>query len=159
MKFKYLLLLAVAAGGLSACSSSDEQAVVTGDGAQVSQVGPIPGTAGDFVQNVGDSIFYGLNKHDLTTESQMTLTRQSTWLKMYPSVTVTVEGHCDERGTREYNMALGERRAFTAKNFIVTLGVDANRVATVSYGKERPFVIGHNEAAWAQNRRARTVIN
>ena len=80
-------------------------------------------------------------------------------MKQYTNVSITVEGHCDERGTREYNLALGERRATAVKNFLVALGVDANRIATISYGKERPDALGHNEAAWAQNRRGVTAVN
>ena len=85
--------------------------------------------------------------------------QQAAWLKQYPNITVTVEGNCDERGTREYNLALGERRATSAKNYLVALGVDPNRIQTISYGKERPAVLGSDEAAWAQNRRDVTAIN
>jgi peptidoglycan-associated lipoprotein len=91
--------------------------------------------------------------------AEKTLKRQAAWMKQYPSVSVTVEGHCDERGTREYNLALGERRATAVKNFLVALGVDSNRIATISYGKERPDALGHNKAAWAQNRRGVTTVN
>jgi peptidoglycan-associated lipoprotein len=84
---------------------------------------------------------------------------QAEWLKRYPNVNVTIEGHCDERGTREYNLALGDRRATAFKNYLVTLGVDARRVNTISYGKERPAVMGSNPSAWAQNRRGVTIVN
>ncbi len=117
-----------------------------------------PGTQEDLVVNVGDRVFFGFDKSDLTAESRATLDRQAAWLKQYPSVNVTVEGHCDERGTREYNLALGERRASSAKNYLVAAGVEADRIKTVSYGKERPAVLGSNEASWAQNRRAVSVI-
>lgn len=118
-----------------------------------------PGSQEDFVVNVGDRVFFGFDRIDLTPEARATLDRQAQWLKQYPSVRVTVEGHADERGTREYNLALGERRANAVKNYLVAAGVPANRINTISYGKERPAVLGSNEAAWAQNRRGVTTIN
>jgi peptidoglycan-associated lipoprotein len=117
-----------------------------------------PGTQEDLVVNVGDRVFFSLDKSDLTPEARATLDRQAAWLKKYGSVKITVEGHCDERGTREYNLALGERRATAAKNYLVADGISAGRIKTVSYGKERPAVLGSNEAAWAQNRRDVTVV-
>jgi peptidoglycan-associated lipoprotein len=118
-----------------------------------------PGSSQDFIQNVGDRVFFDFDKSDIKPEGRTLLQRQADWLKKYPNVTVTVEGHCDERGTREYNLALGERRASAVKKMLVALGVAPNRVSTISYGKERPAVVGSNEAAWAQNRRGVTVIN
>lgn len=120
--------------------------------------GPKAGSAEDFVVNVGDRVFFAFDKYNLTAKARETLQRQAAWLNKYPQVTVTIEGHCDERGTREYNLALGDRRATSAKNYLVALGVNPNRVRTISYGKERPAVAGSNEAAWAQNRRAVTVV-
>jgi peptidoglycan-associated lipoprotein len=117
-----------------------------------------PGTQEDLVVNVGDRVFFAYNQSDLSPEARATLDRQAAWLKKYSNVRVTVEGHCDERGTREYNLALGERRATAAKNYLVADGISASRVKTISYGKERPAVLGSNEAAWAQNRRAVTVV-
>lgn len=108
--------------------------------------------------NIGDRVFYGYDSAVLTAEAQATLTRQADWLKQYGNVRVVIEGHADERGTREYNIALGERRAEAAKNFLTGLGVSADRVSTISYGKERPAVVGNDESAWAQNRRGVTVI-
>ncbi len=119
----------------------------------------VPGSAADFQQNVGDRVFFDFDKSVIKPEGQTTLQRQAEWLKKYPNVTVTVEGHCDERGTREYNLALGERRATAVRNALVALGIPAARMKTISYGKERPAVLGSNEAAWAQNRRGVTVIN
>ena len=116
--------------------------------------GPKPGSAEDFVVNVGDRVFFDFDKYNLRPKERQTLQRQAAWLKRYPSVVIAVEGHADERGTREYNLALGERRANSAKNYLVALGVNPNRIRTISYGKERPAVAGSNEAAWAQNRRA-----
>jgi peptidoglycan-associated lipoprotein len=121
--------------------------------------GPVPGSEQDLVQNVGDRVFFDFDKSDIKAEGRQVLQRQADWLKKYPSVTVTVEGHCDDRGTREYNLALGERRATAVKKMLVALGVPANRISTISYGKERPAVVGDNEAAWAQNRRGVTVVN
>jgi peptidoglycan-associated lipoprotein len=118
-----------------------------------------PGSEQDLVQNVGDRVFFDFDKSDIKPEGQQTLEKQSAWLKKYPNVTVTVEGHCDDRGTREYNLALGERRAAAVKKALVALGIPANRISTISYGKERPAVVGDNEAAWAQNRRGVTVVN
>lgn len=117
-----------------------------------------PGTQEDLVVNVGDRVFFAYNKSDLSPEARATLDRQAAWLKKYGSLSVTIEGHADERGTREYNLALGERRATSVKNYLVADGIGASRVKTVSYGKERPAVIGSNEAAWAQNRRGVTVV-
>ena len=121
--------------------------------------GPKPGTQEDLVYNVGDRVFFDFDKYNLKPPALTTLEAQSAWLNKYPSVTVTIEGHCDERGTREYNLALGERRAQAVKDYLVSLGVDANRVATISYGKERPVAPGQNESAWSQNRRGVTVVN
>ena len=118
----------------------------------------VPGSNEDLAANVGDRVFFDLDSSVITSEGQKTLERQAAWLQNYPNASVSVEGHCDERGTREYNLALGERRATAAKNYLVSLGVNASRVSTISYGKERPAVIGSNEASWAQNRRAVTVI-
>lgn len=117
-----------------------------------------PGSVEDFVDNVGDRVFFALDSSDISDEGRATLDRQAEWLKAYSSVSITVEGHCDERGTREYNLALGERRAAAAKAYLEAAGVDASRVDTVSYGKERPEVAGSNEEAWAQNRRGVSVI-
>lgn len=121
--------------------------------------GIVPGSQEDLVVNVGDRIFFDFDKAVLKSAAQRTLTRQAEWMKQNSNVTVTVEGHADERGTREYNLALGERRATAVKNFLVALGVSPSRVATISYGKERPAALGHNDAAWSQNRRGVTVVN
>lgn len=118
----------------------------------------VPGSQADFLANVSsDRIFFDTDKYDVDAEDQAILASQATWLKRYPNVRVTIEGHADERGTREYNLALGERRANAAKNYLASLGIDASRISTISYGKERPDALGSDESAWARNRRAVTV--
>jgi peptidoglycan-associated lipoprotein len=118
-----------------------------------------PGSEQDLAQNVGDRVFFELNKSDLSQEARQTLDRQAAWLKRYPGVRVTIEGHADERGTREYNMALGARRANATRAYLVALGIGGDRLQTVSYGAERPAVLGTGESVWAQNRRAVTVVS
>jgi peptidoglycan-associated lipoprotein len=117
-----------------------------------------PGTNEDFSQNVGDRVFFELDSSTLSSDAQATLDRQASWLKQYGDVKIVVEGHCDERGTREYNLALGERRANAARKYLIGKGVEASRVSTVSYGKERPANTGSGEASWAENRRSVTVL-
>lgn len=120
--------------------------------------GPVEGSQEHLEQQAGDRVFFAFDQYDLSNEAQATLRAQADWLRQFPAVNVTIEGHCDERGTREYNLALGERRATAAKNYLVALGIDASRIETVSYGKERPAVLGNGEDAWAQNRRAVMVV-
>ena len=110
-------------------------------------------------QGTGDRVFFQYDRSDLTPEGRATLDRQAGWLKQYGQVTVTIEGHTDERGTREYNIGLGNRRATAVRNYLTALGIDGNRVAIISYGKERPSVLGDNDGSWAQNRRGVTVVN
>jgi peptidoglycan-associated lipoprotein len=112
----------------------------------------------EFEREVGDRVFFGLNSTSVSKEGAATLMRQAEWLNEHKLFSITVEGHCDERGTREINIALGERRAEAVKMFLVKHGVDADRMDTISYGKERPAVIGNSEAAWKQNRRGITAI-
>jgi peptidoglycan-associated lipoprotein len=107
----------------------------------------------------GDRVFFELDRSDLTPQAQETLRHQADWLRRYAAVTVTVEGHADERGTREYNLALGDRRAAAARNFLVAAGIPAERIHTITYGKERPAVVGSNEPAYSKNRRAVTTID
>lgn len=120
--------------------------------------GPVPGSVEDFRVSVGDRIFYGYDRFDLTPEARQVLERQAAWLRQYPNVSVLMAGNCDERGTREYNLALGARRAAAARDYLVSLGIAANRVETVSYGKERPLDPRANEEAWSVNRNAHTQI-
>ena len=120
--------------------------------------GPVPGSQADFLASVlSDTIHFDTDRYNVDTESQGILQSQAQWLSRYPARMVTLEGHADERGTRDYNIALGERRANAAKNYLVSLGVDASRITVVSYGKERPIALGSDEASWAKNRRAVTL--
>ena len=118
-----------------------------------------PGSQEDLIVNVGDRVFFNYDSAELDTDAQELLQDQVAWLKQYSNVSVIIEGHCDERGTREYNLALGEKRAQSVKNYLINLGVSADRVSTISYGKERPAVVGSNDGAWAQNRRSVTIVN
>ena len=118
-----------------------------------------PGSQEDIIVNVGDRVFFNYDSSELDTDAQELLQDQVAWLKQYSDVSVIIEGHCDERGTREYNLALGEKRAQSVKNYIINLGISADRVSTISYGKERPAVVGSNDGAWAQNRRSVTIVN
>ncbi len=118
-----------------------------------------PGSTQDFVQTAGDRVFFALNSSSVDARGQETLAKQAQWLNRYPQVTITLEGHSDERGTRDYNIALGARRAQAAKAILVKNGVASSRIKTVSYGKERPIASGQTEQAWSINRRAVTVPN
>jgi peptidoglycan-associated lipoprotein len=122
------------------------------------QSGILPGSAQDFKVNVGDTVHFALNQYNIEENDKATLSKQAAWLTRYPSVRLTVEGHADERGTREYNLALGARRANAVKEFLVAQGVAAGRLETVSYGKERPICTESNEDCWSQNRRGVSVI-
>ncbi len=150
---------AVLAGSLllTACSSTKEEAT-----APVTTTPPSaikPGSAEDFRVNVGDTVLFDLDQHSVRPDAQAILQKQAAWLKQYPQVRLMVEGHCDERGTREYNLALGDRRAYAVKEFLVSLGVDAARLQTKSYGKERPVCAESDESCWQQNRRGFSVIS
>jgi peptidoglycan-associated lipoprotein len=118
-----------------------------------------PGSARDFQVNAGDLVYFSTDSTDLSPEAQQTLTNQARWLKQYSQYTITIEGHADERGTREYNIALGAKRAQTVRNFLAQNGVNAGRIRTVSYGKERPVAVCNDISCWSQNRRAQTVLN
>ena len=161
MRFKILTMFA-AVLLLAACETASDQNANTGGaggGAGAGTTTRCTGCQEELVATVGDRVFFDFDKSDLKPEARATIQRWSDYLKKYPNVSVTIEGHCDERGTREYNIALGERRATAAKNFLTSLGIPASRVSTISYGKERPAVVGSNEAAWSQNRRGVMVIN
>ncbi len=171
MSFRLITVLA-AALLLAACETAPEEGKsMAGEGAaavqapemmveeQVTETEAImPGTQADLVANVGDRIFFDFDKSDIRSDQRSRTDSWADWLTRYPQVTVVIEGHCDERGTREYNLALGERRANSAKSYLVAKGIDPNRIQTISYGKERPAVLGSNEEAWAQNRRDVMVV-
>ena len=120
--------------------------------------GPLPGTVQDFVINIGERVYFDTDQYDIRSDAQPTLAAQAQWLNRYPAVRVRIEGNADERGTREYNLALGARRANAVREFLVGQGVSGSRIETLSYGKERPIDPGTNEDAWAKNRNARTAI-
>ena len=132
-----------------------------GGGADAGSVGQanLGGARADFLRSVpSDRVFFGTDEYAIDDQDRRTLDGQAAWLMSHPSISVTIEGHCDERGTREYNLALGDRRANAVKNYLQAKGVQAARMTTISYGKERPVALGSNEEAWAQNRRAVTVV-
>jgi len=118
----------------------------------------LPGSAEDFRVNVGDTVHFGYNEYSIQDTDKAVLGRQAAWLAKYPAVRISVEGHCDERGTREYNLALGARRANAVKEYLVSQGVSTGRLETISYGKERPVCTDSNEGCWAQNRRGVSVV-
>ena len=118
-----------------------------------------PGSARDFATNVGDIVYFTTDSVDLSPEAQQTLTNQARWLQQYAQYTITIEGHADERGTREYNIALGAKRAQAVRGFLAQRGIGAARIRTISYGKERPVAVCNDISCWSQNRRAQTVLN
>jgi len=122
------------------------------------QVGPTPGSIADFQRSVGDRVFFDYDQFELRSDAREVLQKQAAWLQRYPSVQIRIAGNADERGTREYNLALGARRAASVKSFLVSLGVSASRLETISYGKENPIDPGSNEDAWAKNRNAHSEI-
>lgn len=158
------LSIAIAAlATLAACASRPDPAPTPAETqtppvSQNTPSGPRAGSAEDFRVSVGDRVFFGYDRFDLTPEARQVLERQAAWLRQYPSVRVLVAGNCDERGTREYNLALGARRSAAARDYLVSLGVDGGRLETVLYGKERPLDARAQEEAWSVNRNAHTQI-
>jgi peptidoglycan-associated lipoprotein len=147
---------------LAACANKDLQP----DGAQLGANGgrggagsATPGSQRDFAQNVGDIVYFSTDQTDLTPEAQQTLTSQARWLQQYAQYSITIEGHADERGTREYNIALGAKRAQSVRDFLSKNGVNGQRIRTISFGKERPVAVCNDISCWSQNRRAQTVLN
>lgn len=164
MNKRLTLTMLIAAGmAVSACAKKAPKVLPPDPGASQTQASastaPLPGSHADFAaQMMGqDTIYFETDKFNIDATDQAALAAQAQWLMKYPAKRLTVEGHADERGTREYNLALGERRANAAKNYLVSLGVDAGRISTLSYGKERPVALGSDEESWARNRRAVTV--
>jgi peptidoglycan-associated lipoprotein len=156
-------LIAIAAfASLAACASRPEPTPVpeaqTPTPTTPAPSGPRAGSVEDFRVSVGDRVFFGYDRFDLSPEARSVLERQAAWLRQYPNVRLLVAGNCDERGTREYNLALGARRAAAVRDYLVSLGVAANRMETVSYGKERPVDPRANEEAWSVNRNGQSQI-
>ena len=159
-----ILAAAAALMMVTACSDEPKQTGGAGAGATAAAPAPapkskvVPGSAEDFKVNVGDTAYFDFDKSNVRADAASVLQKQAAWLKTYPKVTITIEGHCDERGTREYNLALGERRANSSKEYLVSQGIDASRISTISYGKERPVCTVSDEGCWQQNRRSLTTI-
>ena len=173
---KVQLIAAVLALAVAACETKDEaassgssettppQTVRSDPPRQVavtsttSQQTYAPGSQDELNATIGDRVFFGFDRYDLSSEARASVASWAQWMNTHQNVELVIEGHTDERGTREYNLALGARRANAVKDYMVALGVAASRVKTISFGKERPAVLGSNEAAWAQNRRAVAVV-
>ena len=166
--FRKTLLVAAGLALLSGCSKKEPDVLPPApEGANYGNPVPpppppmssaAPGSQADFIASVmSDRVFFDTDQFNIDADDQQILQSQAQWIARYPGVTVVIEGHADERGTRDYNLALGERRANAAKNYLATLGVDSSRIRTISYGKERPQALGSDEASWAQNRRAVSV--
>ena len=162
--YSKVVSLVAAAALLAACSNTDTANTGAATGAGGAGAGgygagsAAPGSQEDLVANVGDRVFYALDSSTLSSDAQSTLDRQSAWLGRYPQVAVQLAGNCDERGTTEYNIALGQRRANAARDYLVARGVSSARISTISYGKDRPTALGSNEEAWSQNRNAITSV-
>lgn len=173
--FKFLLIALIPLM-ISACSSkkdlgdSDGMTIGSPDGYDGSMDGTgygvggvdstaVPGSQQDLEAQAGsDMVFFDTDQQTLTSSARSVLEAQARWLQMYPNINVTIEGHADERGTREYNLALGDRRATSVKNYLIAMGIDPRRISTISYGKEQPLMVGADGTSWAQNRRARTRV-
>lgn len=177
---KTALMIVLSVGFLAACSTTDEEGMdrqsqielerierERGAEAPVSDVfgeqldsgfAQGAGTQDELVSTIGDRVYFGYDRYDLDAEARNTLERQAQWLSQFPNLAVTIEGHADERGTREYNLALGDRRANSVMNYLVAYGIDPRRVRTISFGKERPAVGGSDSSSWAQNRRSVTIV-
>jgi peptidoglycan-associated lipoprotein len=146
---------------VAACSNNPPPATVGGGMPNSGMGGPgfAPGSQQDLAATAGDRVFFAYDQSTISDEGQQILQRQAQWLQRYAQVRITIEGHCDERGTREYNLALGERRAQAVKKVLVALGIPSARIQTISYGKDRPIVVGSDEAGYAQNRVGITTVN
>jgi len=163
-----IALLLAGSAMIAACSPKPPKALPPDPGPAVATAtttpeptvqGPAPGSQADFVATMmgRDTILFDTDKYNIDSTDAAALQAQAQWLLKYPAKRATIEGHCDERGTRDYNIALGDRRANAAKNYLASLGVDAARLTTISYGKERPVALGSDEESWARNRRAVTI--
>ncbi len=159
MKMKLIGALGLAAL-LAACGNENANTgAASGMGASAAPTGAAaPGSEADLVANVGDRVYFELNQSTLSSDAQTTLDRQAAWLARYPQATVQIAGNCDDRGTEEFNIALGERRANAARDYLVAKGLSAARISTISYGKDRPTALGDDEQSWQQNRNAITAV-
>jgi peptidoglycan-associated lipoprotein len=159
--FKLVLALGLALS-LAACSKKTTAGLGAdglGAGSQLAgSSAQVPGSEEDFSANVGDRVFFEADQTTLTAEGKDTLMKQASWLQQYPDVAIQIEGHADERGTREYNISLSARRATNSRNFLISQGISAKRISSIAYGKERPAQLCDGEECWSQNRRAVTVI-
>jgi len=152
MRFAAVLVAALA---ISACAKNADETLANGGAGAAAT----PGSQQDFVVNVGDRVFFDTDQTDLSPQARATLDNQAQWLNRYSQYSFTIEGHADERGTREYNIALGARRAQSVREYLVSRGIAATRMRTISYGKERPVAVCNDISCWSQNRRAVTVLN
>ncbi|AFS48240.1 MAG: peptidoglycan-associated lipoprotein Pal [Alphaproteobacteria bacterium] len=160
---KKLLLLVVTGFFLASCAATNTQQGGDVDAASSSTSSGsdssiTAGTQEDLIVNVGDRVFFEFDSSELTVDAQATLDAQAAWLMQYPDTNITIEGHADERGTREYNLALGDKRAFAVYSYLAQAGIDTNRMEYISWGKERPEVVGSDETAYSQNRRGVTTV-
>ena len=160
---KKLLLLVVTGFFLTSCAATNTQQGGDVDAASTSTSSGsdssiTAGTQEDLIVNVGDRVFFEFDSSELTVDAQATLDAQAAWLMQYPDTNITIEGHADERGTREYNLALGDKRAFAVYSHLAQAGIDTNRMEYISWGKERPEVVGSDETAYSQNRRSVTIV-
>jgi peptidoglycan-associated lipoprotein len=159
--FKKLLLLVVTGFFLASCAATNTNQGGDSDASASSSASDgsiVAGTQEDLIVNVGDRVFFEFDSSDLTVDAQATLDAQAAWLMQYPDTNITIEGHADERGTREYNLALGDKRAFAVYSYLAQAGIDTNRMEYISWGKERPEVVGSDETAYSQNRRGVTTV-
>ena len=152
-------MLALLTAALGACANKENSPESALNGAGGKAGAATPGSQRDFSQNVGDIVYFSTDSVDLTPEASQILAKQAQWLQQYPQYSITVEGHADERGTREYNIALGAKRATAVRNYLSQNGITAQRIKTISYGKERPVAVCNDISCWSQNRRAQTVLN
>lgn len=159
MKLVLALIIALALGACSKKNAANLEAGLGAGGSGLSgSEAQVPGSAADFSTNVGDRVFFAVDQTALSEEARATLSKQAQWLQQYPEVAIQVEGHADERGTREYNISLSARRATAVRNFLISQGISAERISSIAYGKERPAAFCDAEECWSQNRRAVTVI-
>ncbi|MEE2704727.1 MAG: peptidoglycan-associated lipoprotein Pal [Pseudomonadota bacterium] len=155
-RIKFILMALVFLGACATDPGTDNGPVSSAPPA--SSAGPAASSAEYFNQLVGNSVYFELDKYELNNSAEITLRGQASWLNQNPSRNIVVEGHCDERGTREYNLGLGERRANAVRDYLTSLGVAPSRIRTISYGKERPVCVGSNEDCWSKNRRSVSVV-